>query len=100
LKSPPHTTSPLQLPPNTLKKKDATIDKTSKDPKTILDKFYNGLKNYKTKKSLEDLALVGMSVKEFWQHDDKNIREFEYRKPLIPKDDNRKLLWIMQKLHE
>ncbi len=41
-----------------------------------------------------------MTVKEFWQHDDKNIREFEYRKPLVPKDDNRKLLWIMQKLHE
>jgi hypothetical protein len=37
------------------------VDETSKDPKTVLDKFYNGLKNYKTKKSLEDLALVGMS---------------------------------------
>jgi hypothetical protein len=37
------------------------VDEASKDPKTVLDKFYNGLKNYKTKKSLEDLALVGMS---------------------------------------
>jgi hypothetical protein len=38
------------------------MDKTSKDPKTVLDKFYDGLKNYKTKKLLEDLALVDMSV--------------------------------------
>jgi hypothetical protein len=27
----------------------------------------------KTKKLLEDLALIGMSVKEFWQHGDKDI---------------------------
>jgi hypothetical protein len=99
-KSPPHTTPPLQIPPNAPKKKDATVDKTSKDPKTVLDKFYDGLKNYKTKKPLEDLALVGMSVKEFWQHDDKDIREIEYKKPLVAKHVNRKLPWIMQKLHE
>jgi hypothetical protein len=37
------------------------VDKTSKDPKTVFDKFYDGLKNYKTKKLLEDLALVGRS---------------------------------------
>jgi hypothetical protein len=49
---------------------------------------------------LEDLALVGMSVKEFWQHDDKDIREFEYGKPLVPKHVHRKLPWIMQKLHK
>jgi hypothetical protein len=72
-KSPPHTIPPPQIPPNALKKKDATVDKTSKDPKIVLDKFYDGLKNYKTKKSLDDLALVGMSVKEFWQHGDKDI---------------------------
>jgi hypothetical protein len=60
------------------------MDETSKDPKTVFDKFYDGLKNYKTKKSLEDLALVGMSLKEFWQYGDKDIWEFEYGKPLIP----------------
>jgi hypothetical protein len=54
-----------------LKKQDATVDETNKDPKTVFDKFYDGLKNSKTKKLLEDLALVGMSVKEFWQHGDK-----------------------------
>jgi hypothetical protein len=42
------------------------VDETNKDPKNVLDKFYDGLKNYKTKKSLEDLAVVGMSVEEFW----------------------------------
>jgi hypothetical protein len=34
---------------------------------------------------LEDLALVGMTVEEFWQHGDKDTREFEYGKPLVPK---------------
>jgi hypothetical protein len=78
-----------------MKKQDATVNKTSKDPKTVLDKFYDGLKNYKTKKSLEDLALVGMSVEEFWQHGDKDIREFEYGKPIVPKYVHLKLSWIM-----
>jgi hypothetical protein len=45
------------------------VEEPSKDPKTIVEKFYAALKNYKTKKSLEDLALKGMTVKEFWQHD-------------------------------
>jgi hypothetical protein len=49
------------------------VHKTSKDPKTILDKFYDGLNIYKTKKPLEDLALVGMTVEEFWQCGDKDI---------------------------
>jgi hypothetical protein len=28
------------------------LDEPSKDSKTVLEKFYGGLKNYKTKKSL------------------------------------------------
>jgi hypothetical protein len=76
------------------------MDETSKDPKTVFDEFYDGLKNYKTKEPLEDLALVGMSVKEFCQHGDKDIREFEYGKPLVPKHVHQKLPWIIQKLHE
>jgi hypothetical protein len=98
--SPPHTTPPLQNPPNALKKQDATVDEPSKDPKTAMDKFYDGLKNNKTKKLLENLALVGMTVEEFWQHDNKDIHEFEYRKSLVPNLVHLKLLWIMQKLHE
>jgi hypothetical protein len=65
LKSPPHTTPPLQNPPNALKKQDAFVDETSKDPKDLLDKFCDGLKNYKTKRPLEILAPVGMTVEEF-----------------------------------
>jgi hypothetical protein len=100
LKSPPHTTPPLQITPNSPKKKDTTMDETSKDPKTVLNKLNDGLKNYKTKKPLKDLALVDMSVEEFWQHGNKDIREFEYGKLLVPKHVHLKLPWIMQKLHE
>jgi hypothetical protein len=89
-----------QDPPNASKKQDANVDEPNKNHKTILEKFYDGLKNYKTKKPLEDLTLVGMIVEEFWQHGDKDIREFEYRKSLVPKHVHLKLLWIMQKLHE
>jgi hypothetical protein len=76
------------------------VDEPSKDPKTILEKFYDDLKNYKTKKPLEDLALEGMTVNFFWQHGNKDYREFEYVKPLVPKHVHLKLLWIMQKFHE
>jgi hypothetical protein len=75
------------------------VDETSKDPKTVLDKFYDGLKNYKTKKPLEELALVCISVEEFWQYGDKDIWEFEYGKSLVLKHVHLKLPWIMQKLH-
>jgi hypothetical protein len=61
------------------------VDEPNKDLKTILEKFYDGLKNYKTKKQLEDMALEGMTVEEFWQHGDKEYREFEYGKSLVPK---------------
>jgi hypothetical protein len=65
-----------------------------------VEKFYDGLKNYKTKKLLEDLALEGMSVKEFWEHGDKDYMEFEYGNQLVPKYVHLKFMWIMQKLHE
>jgi hypothetical protein len=76
------------------------VDEPSKDPKTVVDKFYDGLKNYKTNKSLEDLALEGMTVEEFWQHGDKDCREFEYENLLVLIHVHLKLLWIMQKFHE
>jgi hypothetical protein len=58
-------------------------------------KFYDGLKNYKTKKPLEDLALEGMTLEEFWQHGKKYYREFDYGKSLVPKHIHLKLPWIM-----
>jgi hypothetical protein len=74
------------------------VDKTSKDPKTVLDKFYDSLNNCKTRKPLEDLALVCMTEEEFWQHGDKDIWEFEYGMSLISKHVHLKLPWMMQKL--
>jgi hypothetical protein len=74
------------------------VDEPSKDPKTVVEKFYDCLKNYKTKKSLEDLVVEGVTVEEFWQNGDKDYREFEYGKPLVPKHVHLKFLWIMQKI--
>jgi hypothetical protein len=71
------------------------VDEPSKDPRTVVEKFYDGLKNYKTKKLLKDLALEGMTLQEFWQHGDKDYRVFEYGKPLILKHVHLKLSWIM-----
>jgi hypothetical protein len=98
--SPPHTTPPLQNPPNAPKKYDAIVDEPNKDPKTVALKFYDDLKNYNTKKPLEELAVEGMTVKEFWKHGDKDYREFEYGKPLALKHVHLKLSWTMQKFHE
>jgi hypothetical protein len=76
------------------------VDEPSKDPKTVVEKFYDCLKNYKTKEPLEDLTIEGMIVEEFWQYGDKDYREFEYGKPLVPKYVHLKFLSIMQKFHE
>jgi hypothetical protein len=71
------------------------VGEPSQDPKTVVEKFYDGLKNYKTKKALEDLAVKGMTVKEFWEHVDNDYREFEYGKLLVPKHAHLMFLWIM-----
>jgi hypothetical protein len=68
-----------------LKKQDAIVDQLSTNPKDVLEKIYACLKNYKHKKSLEDMAIPGLTVKEFLQHGDKDYKEFEYGKPLVPK---------------
>jgi hypothetical protein len=41
------------------------VDEPDKDPKTVVEKFFDGLKNYKTKKPLENLAVEDMTVEEF-----------------------------------
>jgi hypothetical protein len=46
------------------------------------------------------LAIEGMAVDEFRQHDDKDYREFEYGKPLVPKYVHLKFSWIMRKFHK
>jgi hypothetical protein len=97
--SPPYTTPPPQSPSNALKKQDAIVDEPSKDPKTVVEKCYASLNNYKTKKPLEDLVVPGMTVKEFWRHGDKDYTKFEYGKPLVPKHVHLKCSWIMRKFH-
>jgi hypothetical protein len=52
------------------------VDQLSTNPKDVLEKIYACLKNYKHKKSLEDMAIPGLTVKEFLQHGDKDYREF------------------------
>jgi hypothetical protein len=76
------------------------VDEPSKDTNTVVEKFYDSLKYYKTKKPLENLVVEGLTVKEFWEHDDKDYREFEYGKPLVPNHVHLKLSWIMQKFNE
>jgi hypothetical protein len=42
------------------------VDEPSKYPWTVVERFYDGLNNYKTKKPLEHLALEGMgAIEEF-----------------------------------
>jgi hypothetical protein len=76
------------------------VDEPNKDPRTVVERFYDGLKNYKTKEPLEDLVLEGMTIEEFWQHGDKDIWEFEYGKLIAAKHVHLNLLWIIKKLHE
>jgi hypothetical protein len=47
--------------------------------------FFDNLQKYQHKEPLQDLVVPGMTVKEFWQYDNKGYMEFEYGKPLIPK---------------
>jgi hypothetical protein len=54
--SPLYTTPPPQSPPNAPKKKDAIVDEPSKDPKTVMKKFYVGLKNYKNQETIVGLS--------------------------------------------
>jgi hypothetical protein len=91
----PHTTHPPQNPPKASKKQDATVDEPSTDPKIAMAKIFGGLKNYKHKKSLEDLDILGMTVKEFWQHGDKDYTEFEYENPFALKYVHVKSPFIM-----
>jgi hypothetical protein len=42
------------------------VDEPSKDSKTIVEKFFDCLRNYKTKKPFKDLVVEGMTVEEFW----------------------------------
>jgi hypothetical protein len=51
-------------------------------------------------KTIGGLGSCRYECKFFCQHGDKDIREFEYGKLLVPKHVHQKLPCIMQKLHE
>jgi hypothetical protein len=87
-----------QIPPKALKKQDANVDEPNTNLKTTVWNFFSGLKNYKHNKPLDDLVVPG-SVKEFWQHDDKDYIKFEYGKLLVPKHVHVKLPLVMMKFH-
>jgi hypothetical protein len=48
------------------------VDEHSTNCKNAVEKFYGSLNTYKTEKLLEDLVVLGMTVKEFWQYGDKD----------------------------
>jgi hypothetical protein len=76
------------------------VDEPSINNKTVVANFFGGLKNYKHNKPLEDLVVLGMTVKEFSQHDNKDYMEFEYGKPLVPKYVHVKFLFMMKKFRK
>jgi hypothetical protein len=96
----PSYTTPPHNPSNAPKKQDAIVNEPSTNSNIVVEKFYAGPNNYKIKKLLEDLAFPCMTIKEFWQHGDKDYTEFEHGKSLVPKHVYLKLSWITQKLHE
>jgi hypothetical protein len=81
-------------------KQDVKVHEPSKDNTEAVGKFLRGLQKFKHKEPLVDLSTLGMTVQEFWQHDDIDYKLFEYRKPLVPKQVYAKLLWPMKKIHE
>jgi hypothetical protein len=61
--------------------------------------FFGNLQKYQHKEALEDLTTLGMTVEEFWQHDDKDYIEFEERKLSVPKQVHVKLPWVIVMPH-
>jgi hypothetical protein len=58
------------------------------------------LKIMNTKNHWNNLSIPGMTVKEFWQHRDKDCTEFEYEKSLVPKHVHVRFTFIMKKFRE
>jgi hypothetical protein len=58
------------------------------------------LQKYQYKEPLEDLPTLGMTVEDFWQDNNKDYMEFEYKMVLIPKQVHVKFSWPLKKLHE
>jgi hypothetical protein len=81
-------------------KQDVQVHEPSKDNTEAVGKFLGGLQKFKHKEPLVDLSTSGMTVQEFWQHDDRDYTLFEYGKPLVPRQVYAKLSSPMKKIHE
>jgi hypothetical protein len=81
-------------------KQDVKVHEPTKDNTEAIGKFLGGLQNFKHKELLVDLSTLGMTMQEFWQHDDRDYKLFEYGKLLVPKQVHAKLPWPMKKIHE
>jgi hypothetical protein len=58
-------------------KQDVDVHEPSKDNTEAVGKFLGGLQKFKHKELLVDLSTPGMTVQEFWQHDDKDYKLFK-----------------------
>jgi hypothetical protein len=76
------------------------VDEPNTKLSSIVGNFFGNLQKYQHNELLQDLVVPVMSIKEFWQHDDKDYIEFEYRKSLVPKQVHVKLPFIMMRFHE
>jgi hypothetical protein len=79
---------------------DANVDEPNTDISTAVGKFFGNLQNYQRKEPLQDLGVLDMTKKQFWQHYNKDYTEFEYGKLFVQKQVHVKLSWIMRKFHE
>jgi hypothetical protein len=52
------------------------VDEPNIDISTAVGKCFGNLQKYQHKEPLQDLVIPGMTVKEFWQHDDKDYMKF------------------------
>jgi hypothetical protein len=75
---------------------NANVNEPNIDILTVVGKLFGNLEKYQNKKSLQDLVVLGMTIKEFWQHSDKDYMEFEYGKSLVPKQVHVKLSSIIK----
>jgi hypothetical protein len=73
-------------------KQDVDVHEPSKDNTEVVDNFFGGLQKFKHNESLVDLSTPGMTMQEFWQHDNRDYKLFEYEKPLVPKQVHAKLI--------
>jgi hypothetical protein len=79
---------------------DGNVNEPSIDISNVVGIFFGNLQKYQHRELLHDLGVPGLSLKEFWQHGDKDYTELEYEKLLFQKQVHVNLPRIMGKFHE